>query len=94
MMKSEGGGGVVDGGGGEKDGQFFVDQTTGQYYFQSNDGETMTMVDENDTEATAGPSGTYKLSKLSIRGVPLPMTLPRWRGRGVRIVKRLIICFQ
>lgn len=29
-----------------KDGQFFVDQTTGQYYFQSNDGETMTMVDE------------------------------------------------
>ena len=59
VMKSEGGGGVVDGGGGEKDGQFFVDQTTGQYYFQSNDGETMTMVDENDTEATAGPSGTY-----------------------------------
>jgi len=58
VMKSEGGGGVVDGGGGEKDGQFFVDQTTGQYYFQSNDGETMTMVDENDTEATAGPSGS------------------------------------
>ena len=71
MMKSEGGGGVVDGGGGEKDGQFFVDQTTGQYYFQSNDGETMTMVDENDTEATAGPSGTNKLSKLCMQGVPL-----------------------
>ena len=29
---------------GEKEGQYFVDQATGQYYFQTTDGETMTVV--------------------------------------------------
>ena len=29
---------------GEKEGQYFVDQATGQYYFQTSDGETMTVV--------------------------------------------------
>ena len=47
----EGGGGVVEGGVtlGSADasgsGQYFVDQATGQYYFQSSDGETLTVVD-------------------------------------------------
>ena len=46
-----GGGGVVEGGVtlGSADasgsGQYFVDQATGQYYFQSSDGETLTVVD-------------------------------------------------
>ena len=45
------GGGVVEGGVtlGSADasgsGQYFVDQATGQYYFQSSDGETLTVVD-------------------------------------------------
>ena len=34
--------------------QFFVDKMMSQSF----DRETITMVDENDTEATAGPSGT------------------------------------
>ena len=28
----------------KKEGQYFVDQATGQYYFQTTDGETMTVV--------------------------------------------------
>ena len=35
-------------------GHYFVDQTTGQYYYQSNEGESMTIVsnsDENNTNA-------------------------------------------
>ncbi len=34
-------------------GQYFIDQTTGQYYYQSQDGETMTVVQtvgDNDEE--------------------------------------------
>ena len=60
MESVDGGGGMVmktetpDAAG--KNGQFFVDQTTGQYYFQSNDGETMTMVEDgNAVDSEAAP---------------------------------------
>ena len=35
---------------GEKEGQYFVDQATGQYYFQTADGETMTVVSSPGVE--------------------------------------------
>ena len=31
-------------------GQYFIDQATGQYYYQSQDGETMTVVQSADVE--------------------------------------------
>lgn len=31
-------------------GQYFVDQSTGQYYYQSQDGETMTVVQTTEVE--------------------------------------------
>ena len=33
-------------------GHYFVDQTTGQYYYQSNEGESMTIVSNNDENNT------------------------------------------
>jgi len=38
---------------GEKEGQYFVDQATGQYYFQTSDGETMTVVSSPGVEEPA-----------------------------------------
>jgi hypothetical protein len=38
---------------GEKEGQYFVDQATGQYYFQTTDGETMTVVSAPGIEEQA-----------------------------------------
>jgi len=40
-------------------GQYFVDSNTGQYYFQSGDGEAMAIVpsDEAEANANAGNSG-------------------------------------
>merc|ERR1712226_226792 len=38
---------------GEKEGQYFVDQATGQYYFQTSDGETMTVVSAPGVEEPA-----------------------------------------
>ena len=35
-------------------GQYFVDQVTGQYYYQSQDGETMTVVQSADVDQPLG----------------------------------------
>jgi hypothetical protein len=42
-------------GDGNEKGQYFVDQATGQYYYQAADGDTMTVV--SAPTATAGMSG-------------------------------------
>ncbi len=36
-------------------GQYFIDQATGQYYYQSQDGETMTVVQSADVEGQQQP---------------------------------------
>ena len=43
----------------QEKGQYFVDQNTGQYYFQSGDGEAMAIVPSDEAEANtnAGNSG-------------------------------------
>ena len=50
-----------DAGGGQMDGRYFIDQTTGHYYFQPNGGgQPMAMKMENGAAAATGvtPSGT------------------------------------
>ena len=39
-------------------GHYFVDQTTGQYYYQSNEGESMTIVSNNDENNTNAATTT------------------------------------
>ena len=40
----------------QEKGQYFVDQNTGQYYFQSGDGEAMAIVPSDKAEANTNPT--------------------------------------
>ena len=42
----------------QEKGQYFVDQNTGQYYFQSGDGEAMAIVPSDEAEANTNPANT------------------------------------
>jgi len=42
----------------QEKGQYFVDQNTGQYYFQSGDGEAMAIVPSDEAEANTNPTNS------------------------------------
>ena len=42
----------------QEEGQYFVDPNTGQYYFQSGDGEAMAIVPSDEAEANTNPTNS------------------------------------